>query len=962
VPASLIASQGSVSVSVQIPGGGTSNAVTFTINPPGSLTILTPSPLPNGALGVSYSQGLTATGGITPYKGWAIAARSLLPPGLSLTQGVLSGTGLLSGTPTSGGTFTFVIQVTDNSNAIATKQFTLTITGGPVTLLTNGIVNAASYAGGSVSPGEIVAIFGPFPGPATLVSLQLDGRGYVSTNLGGTQVLFDGVQAPMIYAVAGQVSCVVPYEVTGESSTQVQVSYQGQVSNFIAMPVAGVVPGLFTINASGSGQGAIVNQDGTVNSTSNPAAVGSIVQLYATGEGQTNPAGVDGRPDASPPPQPVTQPVTATVGGLSANVAYAGGVSGLVAGVLQVNVQIPLGLTSGGSVPIVLSMGGKTTQANVTLAVKGSAGSQVLAINSLSTTSPAPLTPLYLSTTGVNASAPVMAKFSNISGFSFTEQAIRVGSDGTVVVAAPLYIDPTSGTVAPGAVSLALLQGNQSTPPITLNIQGLPPLSTYGTNLGDITHAFLVFEALTVAQQINALQAIRNMPGNTVDVTHSLSTLNTLLTSVLNARRDIDQIMLNNSVVISAGKLPDGTPIQFDQSSLDITDRIIGAFLTELAPVLTQGVSSASRGSSTFQRVGAAPRFLRSTTSIADFPLSYGVQSQWQADGSYGGTSRPVPLLSAAAVKELLNILTKSANTSGIAQAIQAYSQSDASSVDKYLALVGGLGTALGSIPNAEVKEVGLAVGALAAMASMGSDIAVEVIDLGGMYSNPSLQPTYYAELRNTNTKLYLDTFQAFLNLAAAGSGLPMLGPFGEQIYNALEEGLPAVALQFANLVTNAFQMATAKEFSQSYATALDVAGLLIDYPFSSSDQGIAEVTGAVQVDSNNGLAAPQYEVTVSNGTTSFNTVADPDGYYQLYMPLQMPGFDYSNATLTFSTSMGPLGSHTIDLSHLTTKVPLQVSTTSNWCANPPTFAAYQACACLQFSPNSIQFWILCTP
>ena len=129
VPASLIASQGSVSVSVQIPGGGTSNAVTFTINPPGSLTILTPSPLPNGALGVSYSQGLTATGGITPYKGWAIAARSLLPPGLSLTQGVLSGTGLLSGTPTSGGTFTFVLQVTDNSNAIATKQFTLTIIG-----------------------------------------------------------------------------------------------------------------------------------------------------------------------------------------------------------------------------------------------------------------------------------------------------------------------------------------------------------------------------------------------------------------------------------------------------------------------------------------------------------------------------------------------------------------------------------------------------------------------------------------------------------------------------------------------------------------------------------------------------------------------------------------------------------------------------------------------------------------
>src|SRR5215831_12816963 len=66
------------------------------------------------------------------------------------------------------------------------------------TLSAAGIVNAASYAGGSVSPGEIVTIFGSFPGPAGLFTLQLDNRGYVSTNLGGEQVLFDGVPAPMI--------------------------------------------------------------------------------------------------------------------------------------------------------------------------------------------------------------------------------------------------------------------------------------------------------------------------------------------------------------------------------------------------------------------------------------------------------------------------------------------------------------------------------------------------------------------------------------------------------------------------------------------------------------------------------------------------------------------------------------------------------------------------------------------
>jgi uncharacterized protein (TIGR03437 family) len=288
---------------------------------------------------------------------------------MSVTQGVLPGIGLLSGTPSAGGTFTFTLQITDSTNSIASAQFSLTINSGAVTLSSNGIVNAASYASGRVSPGEFVTIFGAFPGPSNIATLQLDNQGHVSTNLGGMQVLFDGVPAPMIYAVAGQVSCVVPYEVSGEASTQVQVSYQGQLSNSVAEPVAGAVPGVFTANASGSGQGAIINQDGTVNSASNPAALGSTVEVYATGEGQTNRAGVDGALDSVPLPQPVTQPVTATVGGVAATVAYAGGVSGLIAGVLQVNVQIPEGIPTGSAVPIVLTIGGTTSQTNVTVAL-----------------------------------------------------------------------------------------------------------------------------------------------------------------------------------------------------------------------------------------------------------------------------------------------------------------------------------------------------------------------------------------------------------------------------------------------------------------------------------------------------------------------------------------------------------------------------------------------------------------
>jgi uncharacterized protein (TIGR03437 family) len=232
------------------------------------------------------------------------------------------------------------------------------------------VVNAASYAGGSVSPGEIVAIFGSGLGPGTLVGPQLDSRGYVSTSLAGTQVLFDGVAAPLIYTWAGQVSAVVPYAVSGKTSTQVQVSYQNQNSNLVAIPVTNAVPGIFTMDASGRGQGAIVNQDGTVNSADNPAAVGSYVSVYATGEGQTRPGGIDGKPGDVPAPTPIAQPVTATVGGLNAQVQYAGGVPGEVAGVLQVNVQVPQRIATGPSVPIVLNIGGQATQTGVTLSIR----------------------------------------------------------------------------------------------------------------------------------------------------------------------------------------------------------------------------------------------------------------------------------------------------------------------------------------------------------------------------------------------------------------------------------------------------------------------------------------------------------------------------------------------------------------------------------------------------------------
>jgi uncharacterized protein (TIGR03437 family) len=364
VSASLIASTGTATVAVTNPDGTKSNSVNFTIT--AGLSIVTASPLPSGMVGVRYSQTLTATGGTVPYKGWTVTSGSL-PPGILLTT--VANTSLLSGTPTSPGTSSFTVQVTDSANTVVTKQFSLTIAGSLVSISPGGIVNSASYAGGGVAPGEIVTIFGSGLGPNALSNTQLDSRGYVSTLNSGTQVLFDGVAAPIIYTQAAQVSVIVPYEVSGTTSTQVHVMYQGQTSSSSSVKVSAVMPGIFTSDSSGSGQGSILNQDGTVNSPSNPATVGSYVSLYATGEGQTNPAGIDGKPASVPAPVPVAQPVTATIGGVPATVQYAGGSPSSVAGLIQVNVQIPQ-VPAGSAVPIVITVGGQSSQSGASLAVK----------------------------------------------------------------------------------------------------------------------------------------------------------------------------------------------------------------------------------------------------------------------------------------------------------------------------------------------------------------------------------------------------------------------------------------------------------------------------------------------------------------------------------------------------------------------------------------------------------------
>lgn len=302
---------------------------------------ITTAALPPARIGAPYNFSVIAEGGVGFYR-WRVRDGSL-PPGMVFDPIV----GRLEGTPTATGSFRFTAEAIGQDSRSALRSFPLQV--GPANLpLVAAVTSAASYAGGGVAPGELLTLFGePFGASA--------------------RVLFDGQPAPMIYSFANQSSAVAPFGLKDREYTSVSVERGGVVSLPFVMKVLATKPALFTINGSGRGAGAILNQDGVVNSESSPAAQGSVVVLYATGGGSMTPEGIDGV--AATATSSLNLPARVTVNGQNGMVLYAGNAPGLLHGVIQVNVRLPAGLPKGAN-SVVLLVGAQGSAAGVTVWVE----------------------------------------------------------------------------------------------------------------------------------------------------------------------------------------------------------------------------------------------------------------------------------------------------------------------------------------------------------------------------------------------------------------------------------------------------------------------------------------------------------------------------------------------------------------------------------------------------------------
>jgi uncharacterized protein (TIGR03118 family) len=234
-----------------------------------------------------------------------------------------------------------------------------------------GVFNAASELSGPVAPGELIKIVGQTVGPSPAITATIPPTAPASslaTTVSGTSATVNGTAAPILYTNGTQTNIQIPYEVAGATTANLVLTVGTQTAAFTAT-VAPTAPGLFTINFTGLGQAVALNADGTVNSSTNPAARGSNIWLFATGAGVTNPADADGTFESDTSRVPVA-PLSVTINGQNATVGTDGSTPKDVSGVLELMVTIPAGIATTGSVPVLLTAGGVTTTQPTVIFIK----------------------------------------------------------------------------------------------------------------------------------------------------------------------------------------------------------------------------------------------------------------------------------------------------------------------------------------------------------------------------------------------------------------------------------------------------------------------------------------------------------------------------------------------------------------------------------------------------------------
>jgi uncharacterized protein (TIGR03437 family) len=222
-----------------------------------------------------------------------------------------------------------------------------------------GAVSAATQVAG-VSPGGLVSLYGMNLGPVEALGTRLDSSGRVATSLGGVEVLFDGLSAPLLYVSRNQINAVAPMALKGRALARVEVVRNGQRSSTFTASVLDTAPGVFTLSGNGRALAVALNSDGALNGEQAPAARGSVVTLWGSGLENFSTVLQDGEVPSGA--NALRNAPRARIGDQAADVLYAGAAPGFVAGVLQFNVRVPANASAGRAFVELFSADGSSRQ------------------------------------------------------------------------------------------------------------------------------------------------------------------------------------------------------------------------------------------------------------------------------------------------------------------------------------------------------------------------------------------------------------------------------------------------------------------------------------------------------------------------------------------------------------------------------------------------------------------------
>jgi hypothetical protein len=451
-----------------------------------------------------------------------------------------------------------------------------------------------------------------------------------------------------------------------------------------------------------------------------------------------------------------------------------------------------------------------------------------IVLTTASDPAPIALTPIQLGTTGLAGSTATVT-FTGSSGYSNTQTSIRIDSAGTVTVAVPMYVDPTSGQLASGAVDVVVSQGGRISNSLSLTIQNLPAVADYGVQPGELSHSLFVLRAMLAARRLNELQALHRIPGSSVDTSEAESTLSEELVAAIEARSDIDRVRLDPSLVIDNGTLADGSALQFTSASLDMMDRVAGVFITRTLAGLTSSAFAVTTSASTTQVL----KEINQTRSMIDLLLNTaklgGAQAEplgWQklADGIKaltGGASAAVDFLKDA-----------------------THSPATQEKLGAWGALIGALGTAGDCYGALAAYGYGVATGDQALQ-----DAAVEGMN----------------EL-NAHGELYV---------AALQLGSVFLGDVkGKEVVSTVL-GVVKLAQDLHETLADKRVEETTRRVAAERPTEFSV------------------VTGNATFTTDLGFSAPPPSVQLEFPDGNVQASGDPQGDYEIVVPLGVPGVDY---------------------------------------------------------------------